>query len=91
MNRYKVTVNGTAYDVLVEDMGAAQASYAPVAQPAPASPWVRASTVCRIPAPKWPRAACSGPTADARTRPLPLSATACAAKRATPLSGAAPQ
>ena len=32
MNRYKVTVNGTAYDVLVEDMGAAQASYAPVAQ-----------------------------------------------------------
>ena len=36
MNRYKVTVNGTAYDVLVEDMGAAQASYAPVAQPAPA-------------------------------------------------------
>ena len=32
MNRYKVTVNGTAYDVLVEDMGGAQASYAPVAQ-----------------------------------------------------------
>ena len=37
MNRYKVTVNGTAYDVLVEDMGGAQAGYAPVAQPAPAA------------------------------------------------------
>ena len=36
MNRYKVTVNGTAYDVLVEDMGGTQAAYAPVAQPAPA-------------------------------------------------------
>ena len=33
MNRYKVTVNGTAYDVLVEDMGGTQAAYAPVAQP----------------------------------------------------------
>ena len=37
MNRYKVTVNGTAYDVLVEDMGGAQAGYAPAAQPAPAA------------------------------------------------------
>ena len=39
MNRYKVTVNGTAYDVLVEDMGGAQAGYAPAAvAPAPATP-----------------------------------------------------
>ena len=37
MNRYKVTVNGTAYDVLVEDMGGSQAAYAPVAQPATAA------------------------------------------------------
>jgi len=37
MNRYKVTVNGTAYDVLVEDMGGTQAAYAPVAQPVPAA------------------------------------------------------
>jgi len=37
MNRYKVTVNGPAYDVLVEDMGGTQAAYAPVAQPVPAA------------------------------------------------------
>ena len=55
MNRYKVTVNGTAYDVLVEDMGAAQASYAPVAQPsapavAPAAPVAAAPQPAPVPA-----------------------------------------
>lgn len=49
MNRYKVTVNGTAYDVLVEDMGGAQAGYAPVAQPAPAA--VAPVAAAPVPAP----------------------------------------
>lgn len=49
MNRYKVTVNGTAYDVLVEDMGGTQAAYAPVAQPAPAV--VPAAAPQPVPAP----------------------------------------
>lgn len=51
MNRYKVTVNGTAYDVLVEDMGGAQACYAPVAQPAPAAVAPVAATPQPAPAP----------------------------------------
>ena len=51
MNRYKVTVNGTAYDVLVEDMGGAQAGYAPVAQPAPAAVAPVAATPQPAPAP----------------------------------------
>ena len=49
MNRYKVTVNGTAYDVLVEDMGGAQAGYAPVAQPAAAA--VAPVAAAPVPAP----------------------------------------
>ena len=49
MNRYKVTVNGTAYDVLVEDMGGAQACYAPAAQPAPAA--VAPVAAAPVPAP----------------------------------------
>ena len=49
MNRYKVTVNGTAYDVLVEDMGGAQAGYAPAAQPAPAA--VAPVAAAPVPAP----------------------------------------
>ena len=49
MNRYKVTVNGTAYDVLVEDMGGAQAGYAPVAQPAAAA--VAPAPAAPVPAP----------------------------------------
>ena len=51
MTRYKVTVNGTAYDVLVEDMGGAQAGYAPVAQPAPAAVAPVAATPQPAPAP----------------------------------------
>ena len=51
MNRYKVTVNGTAYDVLVEDMGGAQAGYAPAAQPAPAAVAPVAATPQPAPAP----------------------------------------
>jgi glutaconyl-CoA decarboxylase len=54
MNRYKVTVNGTAYDVLVEDMGGTQAAYAPVAQtPAviPAAAPVAAPAPAATPAP----------------------------------------
>ena len=51
MNRYKVTVNGTAYDVLVEDMGGAQAGYAPVAQPAPAAVTPAPATPQPAPAP----------------------------------------
>ena len=52
MNRYKVTVNGTAYDVLVEDMGGTQAAYAPVAQPAPAVvPAAAPAPVAATPAP----------------------------------------
>ena len=51
MNRYKVTVNGTAYDVLVEDMGGAQAGYAPVAQPAPAAVAPAPATPQSAPAP----------------------------------------
>lgn len=55
MNRYKVTVNGTAYDVLVEDMGGTQAAYAPVAQPsapavAPAAPVAAAPQPAPVPA-----------------------------------------
>ena len=55
MNRYKVTVNGTAYDVLVEDMGGVQAAYAPVAQPsapavAPAAPVAAAPQPAPVPA-----------------------------------------
>ena len=49
MNRYKVTVNGTAYDVLVEDMGGAQACYAPAAQPAAAA--VAPVAAAPVPAP----------------------------------------
>ncbi len=49
MNRYKVTVNGTAYDVLVEDMGGAQACYAPAAQPAAAA--VAPAPAAPVPAP----------------------------------------
>lgn len=62
MNRYKVTVNGTAYDVLVEDMGGAQAGYAPAAQPAPAAP---------VPAPAAPQPA-PAPVAA----PIPAAAPA---------------
>ena len=51
MNRYKVTVNGTAYDVLVEDMGGAQACYAPAAQPAPAAPVPAPAAPVPAPAP----------------------------------------
>lgn len=51
MNRYKVTVNGTAYDVLVEDMGGTQAAYAPVAQPAPAVVPAAAPVAAPQPAP----------------------------------------
>ena len=51
MNRYKVTVNGTAYDVLVEDMGGAQAGYAPAAQPAPAAVAPAPATPQPAPAP----------------------------------------
>ena len=51
MNRYKVTVNGTAYDVLVEDMGGAQACYAPAAQPAAAAPVPAPAAPVPAPAP----------------------------------------
>lgn len=36
--RFTVTVNGTAYDVVVEEADASAASSAPVAAPAPAAP-----------------------------------------------------
>ena len=62
MNRYKVTVNGTAYDVLVEDMGGAQACYAPAAQPAAAAP---------VPAPAAPQ-----PAPAPVTAPIPAAAPA---------------
>ena len=64
MNRYKVTVNGTAYDVLVEDMGGAQACYAPAAQPAAAAP---------VPAPAAPVPA-PAPVAAPVPAPAPVAA-----------------
>ena len=34
MKNYRITVNGTAYDVAVEELGAGEASAAPVSTPA---------------------------------------------------------
>ncbi|MDD6328841.1 MAG: biotin/lipoyl-containing protein [Eubacteriales bacterium] len=38
MKNYRITVNGTAYDVAVEELGAGTASAAPVAAPVAAAP-----------------------------------------------------
>lgn len=35
MKNYRITVNGVAYDVAVEELGAGEASAAPVSTPAP--------------------------------------------------------
>ncbi len=66
MNRYKVTVNGTAYDVLVEDIGGAQAAYAPIAQP---TTTVVAPTAVAQPAPV------AAPAAAAAPAPAPAGAS----------------
>lgn len=51
MKNYRITVNGTAYDVAVEELGAgAGPSAAPVAAPAPAAP--AAAPAPAAPAPK---------------------------------------
>ena len=68
MNRYKVTVNGTAYDVLVEDMGGAQAAYAPVAQAA-------APAVAPSAAPQPAAAPVPAPSAAAAPAPTPAGAS----------------
>ena len=61
MKNYRITVNGTAYDVAVEEIGAGAApAAAPVATPAP---------VAAAPAPKAPAA--SGP-AGSITAPAPM-------------------
>ena len=50
MKNYRITVNGVAYDVTVEELGTA-ASLAPVAAPAPAAAPVPAAVPAAAPAP----------------------------------------
>ena len=51
MRRFNVTVNGVAYDVVVEEVGASAPMAAPVAAPAPAAVPVAASAPAAAPAP----------------------------------------
>ncbi|MBQ7315560.1 MAG: biotin/lipoyl-binding protein [Clostridia bacterium] len=51
MKRFNVTVNGVAYDVVVEEVGASAPMAAPVAAPAPAAVPVAASAPAAAPAP----------------------------------------
>lgn len=69
MKTYRVTVNGIAYDVEVEELGSAAA--APAAQAAPAAPAVQAAPKA-APAPAAKKAAPAGPAgASAIKAPMP--------------------
>ena len=68
MKKYNITVNGTTYEVVVEEVGAG-ASYTPVAAPAP----VAAAPAAAAPAPAAaPKAAPAGKSGSvAVTAPMP--------------------
>lgn len=73
MKKYNVTVNGTTYEVVVEETGSAAAAPAAVSAPAPASPAPAAAPVpaAAAPAPA-PAAAPAGSQGSVKvTAPMP--------------------
>ena len=71
MKNYRVTVNGVAYDVVVEEIGANPYAQAPVAAPAPvfAAPAAAPAPVAAAPAPAAKPAGAAG--ANAIKAPMP--------------------
>ena len=65
MKNYRVTVNGTAYEITVEAIDASEVKAAPVAAPAPAAPVAEAA-----PAPA-PAAAPASAEGETVTSPMP--------------------
>ncbi len=64
MKKYNITVNGTAYEVVVEEVDGAESYTAPVAAPAPAAAPVAAK-------PAAPKAASGAAGANKVTAPMP--------------------
>lgn len=69
MKKYNITVNGTTYEVLVEEAGEVAAAAAPVAMPTPAAPAVEKKVEAPKPAAAPAAAAPAG--AQAVTAPMP--------------------